>query len=105
MKINDPIRDKKLQDDINRKAAEISAVSLGKFDNYEYVTGKESNQQQIIEQAKFNYSPLGKPFKKQIKTTEDQGQKQVEALKEQAKAVEEKSEISFQCKRKFIIDY
>ena len=50
-------------------------MSLGKIDNYEYVTGKESNQQQIIEQAKFNYSPLGKPFEKQIKTTEDQGQK------------------------------
>ena len=33
------------------------------------------NQQQIIEQAKFTYSPLGKAFEKQIKTIEDQGQK------------------------------
>ena len=39
-----------------------------------------SNQQQIIEQAKFTYSPLGKAFKKQVKMIEDQGQKQVEAL-------------------------
>ena len=39
-----------------------------------------SNQQQIIEQAKFTYSPLGKAFEKQIKTIEDQGKKQVEAL-------------------------
>ena len=31
-------------------------------------------QQQIIKQAKFAYSPLGKAFKKQIKTIEDQGQ-------------------------------
>ena len=38
------------------------------------------NQQQIIEQARFTYSPLGKAFEKQIKTIEDQGQKQVEAL-------------------------
>ena len=38
-------------------------------------------QQQIIEQAKFTYSPLGKGFEKQIKTIEDQGQKQVEALR------------------------
>ena len=34
----------------------------------------------MIEQAKFTYSPLVKAFEKQIKTIEDQGQKQVEAL-------------------------
>ena len=39
-----------------------------------------SSQQQIIEQARFTYSPLGKNFEKQLKTTEDQEQKQVEAL-------------------------
>ena len=52
-------------------------------------------QQQIIEQAKFTYSPLRKGFEKQIKTIQDQGQKQVEALKdlktkEQIKAIEGK---------------
>ena len=40
-----------------------------------------SYQSRIIEQAKFTYSPLGKAFEKQIKTTEDQGLKQVEVLK------------------------
>ena len=54
------------------------------------------NQQQIIEQAKFTYSPLGKVFEKQIKTIEDQGKKQVGALenlkpKEETKPVEDKS--------------
>ena len=39
-----------------------------------------SNQQQIIEQARITYSPLGKTFEKQIKTIEDQGKKQVLAL-------------------------
>ena len=39
-----------------------------------------SNQQQIIEQAKFTYFPLGKTFEKQTKTIEDQGKKQVDAL-------------------------
>ena len=34
-----------------------------------------SNQQQVIEQAKFTYSPLGKGFEKQIKTIKNQGQK------------------------------
>ena len=40
----------------------------------------QSNQQQIIEQAKFTYSPLGKAFEKQIKTIENQGKKQIDAL-------------------------
>ena len=83
MTTNDPIRDEKLQYDINRKAAEISALSSGKIDKYEYLTGKDilpSNQQQIIEQAKFTYSPLGKAFEKQTNTIEDQRQEQVEAL-------------------------
>ena len=96
--INDQIRDEKLQYDINRKAAIISAKSSGKLHKYEYLTGEEllpSNQQQIIEQARFTYSPLGKAFEKQIKTIEDQGKKQVDALenlklKEETKPIEVK---------------
>ena len=48
------MRDEKLQYDINREAAKISALSSGKIDKYEYLTGKEIlpfNQRQIIEQA------------------------------------------------------
>ena len=74
--LEDQIRDEKLQYDINREAAKMSALSTGKIDKYEYFTGEEilpSNQQQIIEQAKFIYSPLGKAFEKQTKTIEDQG--------------------------------
>ena len=53
-----------------------------------------SNQQQIIEQAKFTYTPLGKAFEKQTKTIEDQGKKQVDAVKtlESLKPKEVKSE-------------
>ena len=68
MTINYQIRDEKLQYDINREAAKISALSSSKTDNYEYHTGEEilpSDQQQITEQAKFIYSPLGKAFEKQ----------------------------------------
>ena len=78
MTLEDQIRDEKLQHDINREAAKISALSSGKIDKYEYPTGEDilpSNQQQIIEQAKFTYSPLGKAFEKQTKTIEDQGKK------------------------------
>ena len=78
MTINDQIKDETLQYDINREAAKISASSSGKLHKYEYLTGEDilpSNQQQIIEQKKFTYSPLGKAFDKQIKTIEDQGKK------------------------------
>ena len=76
MTISDQIKDEKLQYNINREAAKMSALSSGKFHKYEYLTGEDillSNQQQIIEQTKFTYSPLGKAFDKQIKTIEDQG--------------------------------
>ena len=61
MTINDQIRDEKLH------TAEISALSSGKIDKYEYLAGKEilpSNQQQIIEEAKCTYSPSEKAFEK-----------------------------------------
>ena len=83
MTIEDQIKDEKLQYDINREAAKISALSSGKLHKYEYLTGKEilpSNQQQIIQQAKFTYSPLEKALEKQRKTIEDQGERQVGAL-------------------------
>ena len=86
MTLEDQIRDEKLQYGINREAAKISALSSGKTDKYEYLTGEEIikqeiiNQQQIIEQAKFTYSPLGKAFEKQIKTIEDQRKKRIDAL-------------------------
>ena len=83
MIINDQIRNEKLQYGLNREAAKISALSSGKIHKYEYLTGEEilpSNQQQIIGQAKCTYSPLGKAFEKQIKTIEDQAQKQIDAL-------------------------
>ena len=59
---------KKLQYGIYREVAKISALSSGKIDKYSYLTGEEilpSNRRQILEQAKFAYSPLGKPLEKQ----------------------------------------
>ena len=78
MTIDVQIRDEKLQYDINREAAKISALSSNKIGKYEYLTEEEilpCSQKQIIEQAKFTYSPLGKAFEKQLKTIEDQGKK------------------------------
>ena len=90
MTIEDQIKDEKLQYDINREAAKISALSSGKLDKYEYLTGEEillSNQQQVIQQAKFNYSPLGKAIEKQRKTIEDQGKEQVKAIQDKKQLV------------------
>ena len=83
MTIDDKIRDEKLQYDVNREAAKILALSSDKIHKYEYLTGENilpSSNQQIIEQARFTYSPLGKAFEKQIETIKDQGKKRVDAL-------------------------
>ena len=86
MTVNDQIRDEKLWYDINREAVKISALSSAKIHKYEYLTGEDilpSNQQQIIEQARFTYSPLGKAFQKQVKLIVDQGEKQLKAIQDQ----------------------
>ena len=88
MTIDDQTKDEKLQYDINREAAKISALWSHTIDKYEYPTGEKilpSNQKQIIGQAKFTYSSLGKAFEKQTKTTEDQKQKQIKAIKDNKK--------------------
>ena len=76
MTIDNKTKDEKLQYNINREAAKISALQSGKIDKYEYLPGEKvlpSDQSRIIEQTKFTYSPLGKALEKQIKTIEEQG--------------------------------
>ena len=88
MTIKDQIRNEKIQYDINREAAKLSALLSGKIDNYEYLTGEEklpSSKQQIIEQAKFTHSPLKNIFEKQTKTIKDQVEKQIEAIQDNKK--------------------
>ena len=101
MTIYGQIEDGKLQYDINRGATKISALSSGKIGKYEYLTREEifpSNQKQIIEQAIFTYSTLGKTIEKQTKTIEDQGKgkKQVDIYKtlkpKKLEAIEDKSD-------------
>ena len=67
MTIHDKIRDEKLQYDISREAAKISAISSGKIDNYEFLTGKEilpSDQSRMIEQANLHILLQEKLLKK-----------------------------------------
>ena len=53
----------KAQYDLDRKAAKISALSSNNLDKYEYWTGEDLGYKpSVIEQAKFEYSPLVKNF-------------------------------------------
>ena len=76
MTTDNKIKTERLEYDINREAVKILALSSGKIDKYEYLTGKEmfpSHQSRIIEQAKFTFSPLSKAFEK--KKIEEQRKK------------------------------
>ena len=65
MTINDQIEDAKIKYDIYREVEKISALLIGTINKQEYLTDEEillSNPKNIIERAKFTYSPLGKTF-------------------------------------------
>ena len=52
-----------VQYDLDRKAAKVSALASNNWDKYEYLTGGDLGlKPSTIEQAKFEYSPLGKVF-------------------------------------------
>ena len=52
-----------VQYDLDRKAAKTSALSSNNLDKYEYLTGEDLDfKSNTIQQAKFEYSPLGKIF-------------------------------------------
>ena len=82
MTIDEKIRDEKLQFNINRETAKISALSSGKIDTYECLTGEEIllfDQSRMIGQTKFTYSSLGKASKKQTKEIE-QEEKEIKTI-------------------------
>ena len=59
------IKQNEAQYDLDREAAKISAMSSNNLDKYEYLTGEDLGlKPSTVEQAKFEYSPLGKIFNK-----------------------------------------
>ena len=63
--LNRKIRQNEAQYDLDRKSAKISALSSNDLDKYEYLTGENLGlKPRTVEQAKFEYSPLGKIFTK-----------------------------------------
>ena len=63
--LNRKIKQNETQYDLDRKTAEISALSCNNLDKYEYLTGKDLGlKPNTVEKAKFKYSPLGNIFNK-----------------------------------------
>ena len=63
--LNRKVIQNEAQYDLDRKAAKISALSSNNLDKYEYLTGEDLGlKPSTVEQAKFEYSPLGKIFNK-----------------------------------------
>ena len=78
MTMDDQVKYEKLQYDIDRETAKISALSSGKINKYEYLAGEEisiSDEKEITKQAKFTYSLSEKDFEKEIKTIRNQEKK------------------------------
>ena len=78
----------KAQYDLDRKAAKISALSSDDLDKYEYLTGEDLNYKpSTVEQARFEYSPLGTFFNKELKEDDKK-----EGLLKRLKNIEDKNE-------------
>ena len=60
------------QYDLDGKAAKIYALSSGKLDKYEYLTGDDLNYKPItVDEAQFDYSLLSRFFKRGLKEKEE----------------------------------
>ena len=93
--LDDKIKAINAQYDLDRMNAEISAYSSGDLPKYEYLTKKDLGYKpDAFEQAKFEYSPLGKVFTdgldksdkkedllKRLKNIEDKSNNQLLAIK------------------------
>ena len=66
--LNRKIKQNEAQYDLDREAAKISALSSNNLDKYEYLTGEDLDlEPSTVEQAKFEYSPLGRVFNRGLK--------------------------------------
>ena len=62
------IEQNEAQYDLDKKVAKISALSSNNLDKYEYLTTEDLDYKpSVIEQVRFEYSPLGKIFNKGLK--------------------------------------
>ena len=86
--LNHKIKANKAQYDLDREATKISALSSAELEKYQYLTGEDLGYKpDVIQKAKFEYSPLGKVFNKRL----DESDKKEELLK-RLKYIESKNE-------------
>ena len=86
--LDDKIRANKAQYELGREAAKISALSTGESEKDKYLTGKDLGYKpDVIQKAKFEYSPLGKVFNKGLNESDKK-----EGLLKRLKNIEDKSE-------------
>ena len=79
--LNRKIMQNEAQYDLDRKAAKISALSSNNLDKYEYLTGEDLGlKPSTVEQARFEYSSLGKSFNKGL-DKDDQKERLFKRLK------------------------
>ena len=96
--LNRKIKQNESQYDLDREAAEISALSSKNLDKYELLTG--DLKPSTVEQVKFEYSPLGKVFNKglseedkkeglfkRLKNIEGKNEGQLKTIEDQGKTI------------------
>ena len=95
--LNKKIMQNEAQNDLDKKAAKISALSSNNFNKYKYLTGEDLGlKPSTVEQAKFEYSPLGKLFNKgldkndqkeglfkRLENIKNKNEEQLQAIKDQ----------------------
>ena len=110
--LDNKIRANKAQYDLDRKNAEISALSSRELDKYEYLTGEDLGYKpDVASKAKFEYSILGKVFNKglnkddkkegllkRLKNIEDKNKEQLEEIKHQNQMLDQ---IKYQGEKQF----
>ena len=71
--IDNKFRSNQAQYDLDRQNAKISALSSGELDKYEYLTGEDLGYKpDVVQKAKFEYSPLNQVFNKELEKNEKQ---------------------------------
>ena len=71
--LDNKIRSNQAQYDLDRQNAKIPALSSGELDKYEYLTGEDLGYKpDVVQKAKYEYSPLGQVFNKGLDADEKQ---------------------------------
>ena len=94
--LNRKIKQNESQYDLDREVAKILALSSNNLDKYELLTGEDLNlKPSTIEQANFEYSPLGKIFNKGLSKDDNK-----EGLLKRLKNIKDKNEKPLEVKDK-----